>query len=415
MTATNPVYDETSFYLLGSIGETNATLQALQDDFNALVAANSTDAERQAAVAALQAALGDKVDQSVYDTMVSGNSTDAERQAAVAALQASIDTNQNDLAQLQTDFNNVVAGNATDAELAAVQSALQAALGDKVDQSVYDAMVAGNATDAELASIQSTLQASIDATDTALGQLQTDFNDLVANNSTDAERQAAVATLQAALGDKVEQSVYDAMVAGNATDAELASVQTAIENAQAAIDAAQDAALQAHINDASMHRVMPVLNQIYDSSLLSSLTNEQRDTNNANQLYRWQDSLSNGDFVYNSSNGRFTAQRRFTAQITVWIRVTDATANDRASWYTLVQKRNSSGTIISNSNFSSAYIRDDISTYDDAGCGGSVNITFDVGDYFEIRTIRMSSQDQVDDNPANINQSNLRIEIWGLE
>lgn len=211
------------------------------------------------------------------------------------------------------------------------------------------------------------LLGSIEETNAQLQALQDDFNALVAANSTDAERQAAVA------------------------------------------------ALQAHINDASMHRVMPVLNQIYDSNLLSSLTNEQRDTNNANQLYRWQNSLSNGDFVYNSSNGRFTAQRRLTAQIIVWIRVTNATANDRASWYTLVQKRNSSGTVINNSNFSSAYIRDDISAYDDAGCGGTVNITFDIGDYFEIRTIRMSSQDAVDDNPADINQSNLRIETWGLE
>lgn len=47
---------------------------------------------------------------------------------------------------------------------------------------------------------------------------------------------ASIQALQTNLSGKVDQSVYDAMVAGNATDAELLAVQ----NAQSAVDAAQD-------------------------------------------------------------------------------------------------------------------------------------------------------------------------------
>jgi len=78
------------------------------------------------------------------------------------------------------------------------------------------------------------------------------LNIIEADNSTDTEREAAVAALQVSLGDKVDQATYDAMIAGNATDAELAAVKALIDAEQAAQDAAtalkaDQAALDAEI------------------------------------------------------------------------------------------------------------------------------------------------------------------------
>jgi len=56
------------------------------------------------------------------------------------------------------------------------------------------------------------------------------------DNATQAELDAAVAALQTTLGDKVDQSVYDTMVAGNATDAELAIVVAALNDVENELD-----------------------------------------------------------------------------------------------------------------------------------------------------------------------------------
>ena len=78
--------------------------------------------------------------------------------------------------------------------------------------------------------------AAISANTAALTSLQAD-------NSTDTEREAAVATIQASLGDKVDQSVYDALIAGNATDAELEAIRAALQADIDALTAAEAAEL----------------------------------------------------------------------------------------------------------------------------------------------------------------------------
>ena len=121
-------------------------------------------------------------------------------------------------AQAANDAIDVInADNATQTELDDAVAALQVVIGDRVEQSVFDALVAGNATDAELDAVQ----AAIDAVNAA--------------------QDAAIAALQTDLDGKVDQTVFDALVAGNATDAELAAVQAALD----AVNAAQDAEIAA--------------------------------------------------------------------------------------------------------------------------------------------------------------------------
>lgn len=63
--------------------------------------------------------------------------------------------------------------------------------------------------------------------------------------STDIERQEAVALLEVMLDGKVDQTVFDALFAGNATDAELAAVEAAINS----VNDAQDTAIAALEDD----------------------------------------------------------------------------------------------------------------------------------------------------------------------
>ena len=69
---------------IAAISANTAALTSLQAD-------NSTDAEREAAVATLQASLSGKVDQSVFDALAADTATDAELEVIRAALQADID------------------------------------------------------------------------------------------------------------------------------------------------------------------------------------------------------------------------------------------------------------------------------------------------------------------------------------
>lgn len=166
---------------------------------------------------------------------------------------------------------------------------------------------------------------------------------------------------------------------------------------------------------ASFKDFIPVLDRIYLSNLLSTSTIEQRDTNNANQLYLWEDDLDNEYFEHVKASGRFVAKKRFTFQIVPWIRVSNATANDRAKYYTVVDRRQSDGTLIESTRSSDTYIRDDNGAYDKGGSGSASSMTINADEYIEVRTVRLFSQDGIDDNPADIENSWLRLDIWGLE
>lgn len=155
----------------------------------------------------------------------------------------------------------------------------------------------------------------------------------------------------------------------------------------------------------------PVLSEIYTSFLASG----NQDTNDAARTYLWQSALSGPDFEYNAANGRFEAQRRLTANISFKLRVSNASANDRAAFVGEIAHFSSTGVLLGLTSFTSTYIRDDIAFYDKGQVGGADSITFDPDDYFVIRSERLSSQDPGDDNPADQTLSNLRIRVWGVE
>jgi|GEM_PF-5766005 len=101
------------------------------------------------------------IDQATLDsaiaTLQSDNATQTELDAAVSSINGQINTINSDNAT-QTELDAAIAtinsDNATDTELAAAVATLNSAIGDRVPESVYDAMIAGNATDAELALVQ---------------------------------------------------------------------------------------------------------------------------------------------------------------------------------------------------------------------------------------------------------------------
>lgn len=158
--------------------------------------------------------------------------------------------------------------------------------------------------------------------------------------------------------------------------------------------------------------LMPVLTQVYNSSLQTGINH---DTNDANRLYTWANALNTADLDHNQALGRFEAQRRVTVQIAAAIIVLNATANDRAAFYSRLVIRDAGGTNINDIPLStSTYIRDDLLLYDKGAQAGSISITLEAGQTFEIRTTRLSSQDPNDDNPADAAQSVLRIWTWGL-
>lgn len=89
-------------------------------------------------------------------------------------------------------------------------------------------------------SIKKTFQSlsfnSISSSD--LQALQSAVDTINSDNATQSELDAAVLLIQNSLGDKVDQSVYDSMISGNATDAEVATIQ------QALLDAIENQALE---------------------------------------------------------------------------------------------------------------------------------------------------------------------------
>ena len=118
------------------------------------------------------------------------------------------------------------------ANTAGVAANLAAVTSAQADLDVAEAALAVVVADVAAINADNATQTELDA---AVALIQSD-------NATQTELDAAIATINTALGLKVDQTVYDAMVALSATDAEVAAVVVAQLN----VDTAQDAVTTAN-------------------------------------------------------------------------------------------------------------------------------------------------------------------------
>jgi len=155
----------------------------------------------------------------------------------------------------------------------------------------------------------------------------------------------------------------------------------------------------------------PVLMAVYEGNLNSG----NQDTNDASRTYTWTTGgLIAGEGLSISGNTRFVADEAISIQVCAKLEVTNATANDRASFATTLVVRDSSGAVARTYGFPSVYIRDDNANYDKGLAAGTASMSLAVGESVELQSRRLSSQDPNDDNPADPARSTMRIEKWEL-
>ena len=154
----------------------------------------------------------------------------------------------------------------------------------------------------------------------------------------------------------------------------------------------------------------PSINVTGTKVLDTGLTSTNQDTNDAIRIYQWNNDNLDANYVSRAnSNRNIVFARSCQFMINAHIRVSDATANDRAVFVTEVLHYNSSDVLLTRYKGGGAYVRDDISTYDDGASSVFTAIVPEIGDYINVRTVRLFSQDASDDNPAHQTESRLIV------
>jgi len=151
------------------------------------------------------------------------------------------------------------------------------------------------------------------------------------------------------------------------------------------------------------------------SSGYLNLSSGNQDMNDASIIYSWS---GTGDGTYlntNSNNGAaFVANIGGYYNISVLLHSTDGTAELRSMVYGFINIINASDTFLKAMYLGSCYYRDDHSAIDDTIIAGAALVYLESGHKFQIKTIRVYSQDANDDNPANQTASRLFCEYVGL-
>lgn len=153
------------------------------------------------------------------------------------------------------------------------------------------------------------------------------------------------------------------------------------------------------------------LTKVYSSGLKIGTL---QDTNLEENIYKWEEALDTESLVYEQESGKFIAKLGVTIQVSAFIQVSEATANNRAMFLTLIQHSSKSEEIINSVKFSSVYVRDDNTAYNKGASGGAATFMLSAGDSIQVKTVRLYSADAVDDNPADLNLSQVCIEAWGI-
>jgi hypothetical protein len=154
----------------------------------------------------------------------------------------------------------------------------------------------------------------------------------------------------------------------------------------------------------------PSINVTGTKVLDTGLTSANQDTNDVTRVYQWNNDNLDANYISIANSGRnivFSKACQF--MINAHIQVVNATANERSMFVTEVLHYNSSDVLLARYKGSAAYIRDDISPYDDGASSVFTTIVPNIGDYINARTVRLFSEDGRDDNPAGQTQSRLII------
>lgn len=145
----------------------------------------------------------------------------------------------------------------------------------------------------------------------------------------------------------------------------------------------------------------------------SNLSSGGQDTNRPNQTYEWGastetspsvqlDPSDDSKVVFNNSGELFN--------VSSFLIVTNATANNRSAFYMLIEHYDSSDVLKRRYDTNSVYIRDDAPFQDSGSAGIFVQVASEAGDYIQVKTVRLFSADPTDDNPADQNGSYVQIE-----
>lgn len=142
----------------------------------------------------------------------------------------------------------------------------------------------------------------------------------------------------------------------------------------------------------------------------ATLSSATQDTN-ANTDFTWDSSVKTSDISHTNGDSEIVLATAGEYMVYYEVIVTNATANNRTTWYLHLDWLNSSD--VSQYEFSagSTYIRDDAANYNSGGRAGVARIFATANDKIIIRSKEGDSEDPTDDNPADQTLSRVRIEL----
>lgn len=176
---------------------------------------------------------------------------------------------------------------------------------------------------------------------------------------------------------------------------------------KAEIEAKLTGEISSHSHASGGGTITPAVDLVFNGSLSTTT----QDTNAVSQDYAWNDAEEHADITHTDGDEEIEFDEAGEYWIYVNIEVTDATANNRATWRLLVDHLNNGSVsqfpyVVGSSN----YIRDDAAGYDSGGIGGFIALVVGAGDKIKITSERLDTGAASSNNYADQTKSYLRIE-----
>jgi len=146
--------------------------------------------------------------------------------------------------------------------------------------------------------------------------------------------------------------------------------------------------------------------ELYFEGTLSAAGN----TNAVSTDFTWNDAEEHANITHTDGDSVISFDEAGEYDFYFNIEVTDAAANNRATWKLCMDHLNSSSVsqfeyTVSASN----YIRDDAATYDSGSCAGHFMLVLGANEKAVVRSRRLDTQTAAGNNPADTSKSYLRI------
>ncbi len=175
--------------------------------------------------------------------------------------------------------------------------------------------------------------------------------------------------------------------------------------------------IQTQLDDKINNTTSIIKNRVFMSnfSLIQNPSNVllSSDMNEQSPIYSWNGTLPTNSYLTYDGSYKFTASANIDLSISCRIHSTNGQANNRSYVHGFVAVGNSSNSDIIQYPLSSAsYYKDDASSTDDLLIGGTIRIYMETGDYFQVMSRRLYSQNANGNIFADVTESFLIVEAF---